>query len=226
MTAPARQDDPPAGGTAGLSLLALTQWLSPAFPTGAFAYSHGLEWSVARGEVTDAASAQAWVADILAHGTGWTDAVLVAQSLHPGADHAALSDTARALAGSRERLTETEALGAAFARAARRLTGVDLPDMPYPVALGAAARPLGLPPETVIAMALQSFAANLVTVAVRIVPLGQTEGQSALAALHPLILRLAAAAATATPDDLHASAFRAEMAAAWHEDLQPRLFLT
>jgi urease accessory protein len=210
----------------GLALLSLTQWLSPAFPTGAFAYSHGLEWAVAQGEVRDAATAGDWVADVLECGAGWTDAVLLAQALDPDADHATLADHARALAGSRERLAETEALGAAFARGMRALGGAVRPDWPFPIALGAAAHPLGLPAGTVIALALQSFATNLVTIATRIVPLGQSAGQAALAGLHPLILRLAKAAAVADLSDLRTSAFRAEMAAAWHENLQPRLFLS
>jgi urease accessory protein len=210
----------------GPALLSLTQWLSPGFPTGAFAYSHGLEWAVAQGDVHDAASAQDWVAAVVELGTGWTDAVLLACALRPDADHAHLADVAQSLAGSKERLAETMALGAAFSRAQRALGRTDGPDWPFPVALGAAARPLGLPAETVIALALQAFAANLMTIAVRLVPLGQSDGQAALAGLHPLIGRLAAAAAQSELSDLRGCAFRAEMAAAWHEALQPRLFLT
>ncbi len=210
----------------GLALLTLTQWLSPAFPTGAFAYSHGMEWAVAAGEVHDAASAGDWIAQMLEYGSGWTDAVLLSLALRPGADHAALAGLSRALAGSRERLAETEALGAAFARMVRALAGAECPDRPFPVALGAAARPLGLSPATVIALAFQGFASNLATIAVRIVPLGQSQGQAILAGLHPLILRLAAAAAEAGLSDLRSSAFRGEMVPAWHETLQPRLFLT
>ncbi len=217
---------PPARASEGLALLTLTQWLSPAFPTGGYAHSHGLEQAVAAGEVDDAATARDWVADVLEYGAGWSDAVLLAESLRPGADHAALADHARALAGSDARLRETLALGAAFTRGVNGLTGLARADRPFPVALGAAAQDLGLPPATVIALALQAFATNLQTIAIRIVPLGQTEGHRALAGLHPLILRLASAAARAGLADLRSAAFRAEMAAAWHEDLQPRLFRT
>ncbi|NJM84300.1 MAG: urease accessory protein UreF, partial [Tabrizicola sp.] len=66
-----------------LPLLTLVQWLSPAFPTGAFACSHGLEWAVAAGEVRQAAEVQAWLADVLAHGSGWQDAVVLAAALRP-----------------------------------------------------------------------------------------------------------------------------------------------
>ena len=62
-------------------LLSLVQWLSPAFPTGAFAYSHGLERVIALGDVTDAQSFETWLRNILHHGAGWQDAVLLACAL-------------------------------------------------------------------------------------------------------------------------------------------------
>lgn len=211
-------------------LLALTQWLSPAFPLGSFAYSHGLEAAVAAGEVADAAAVERWAGDVLAHGAGWNDAVLLALALAPGADHAALADAARALAASRERLEETEAQGAALAATVSALTGRDLPAMPLPVALGLAAAPLGLPPDRVVALALQAFAGTLVLAAVRFVPLGQTEGQRILAALAPAILRLAAravrAAAAEGLDALGGAAQGADRAAMRHETMDVRIFRT
>ena len=77
--------------------LLLAQLLSPAFPTGAFAYSQGLEWAMDSGAVQDAATLAEWLADVLDHGSGWSDAVLLSLALRPGADHAALDDLARAL---------------------------------------------------------------------------------------------------------------------------------
>ncbi|MBM9595145.1 urease accessory protein UreF [Roseitranquillus sediminis] len=210
----------------GAALLTLARWLSPAFPVGGFAYSHGLEWTMAAGEVGDAATLRSWVSDVLAHGAGRCDAILLAHALRPDADLATLSDLARALAASAERARETEEQGAAFARAAGALTGLDIAPMPYPVAFGAAARGLGLPPETVVAHYLQAFAANLVAAAVRFVPLGQTEGQRVLAGLAPGILRLAREAAAASLEEIGTAAFRADLAAMHHETMSPRIFRT
>ncbi len=97
---------------------------------------------------------------------------------------------------------------------------------PLPVALGQAAAPLGLPVWQVIALALQGFASNLVSVATRAVPLGQTRAQGVLAALAPLIETLAEAAETATEDDLSNAAFAADLAAMQHETLDVRLWKT
>jgi len=207
------------------ALLSLVQWLSPAFPTGAFAYSHGLEQYVAAGEVTSEAALADWLSDILAHGAGWNDAVLLSLALR-GEEADTLADLARALAGSAERLRETGEQGAAFAKARAEMQGGTPVPRPLPVSVGLAARDLQLPAEQVIALFLHSFASNLVSAGVRFIPLGQAAGQRVLAGLHPLITDLAARAVTATRADLAQSAFRAELQAAAHETLDVRIFKT
>ena len=206
-------------------LLTLVQWLSPAFPTGAFACSHGLETAIADGRLADAAAVQDWLSTLLLHGTGWQDAVLLAQGLQ-GGNLDQLSDLARALAGSAERLAETMDQGTAFARTVAHVTARPLPPRPLPLAVAEAAAPLALPVADAVALYLHAFASNLVTIAVRAVPLGQSQGQAILTALHPAIIALAQRAATATPEDLASSAFAADLAAMAHETLQPRLFRT
>jgi urease accessory protein len=104
--------------------------------------------------------------------------------------------------------------------------GHPLPPRPLPVVLGQAARPLGLPPEMVISLYLQSFAGNLCTIGVRHIPLGQTEGQALLATLAPLITALADRAARATLEDLGAATLAADLAAMTHETQSVRIFRT
>ncbi|MCC1480942.1 urease accessory protein UreF [Roseibaca sp. Y0-43] len=208
------------------ALLSLVQWLSPAFPTGAFAYSHGLEQAIALGEVANAEGFGAWLAAILEHGTGWNDAVVLACALRAGADFDALDQTARALAGSAERLRETVEQGAAFALARGQMGQADAVAEVLPVAVGRAAVTLGLPAQTVIAVYLHAFASNLTSAAVRFVPLGQAAGQKVLAAQHARITRLADRAAGATLDALASGAFRAELHAMAHETLDVRIFKT
>ncbi|MCB1398314.1 MAG: urease accessory protein UreF [Rhodobacter sp.] len=208
------------------ALLTLTQWLSPAFPTGAFAYSHGLEAVIAAGTVQDAAGLEIWLSGVLRLGAGWQDAVLLAAALRPGADFEALDTLARALAPSAERLQETVDQGAALARTVTGITGRALPGRALPVALGEATAPLGLAPGTVIALFLQGFASNLATVATRHVPLGQTEGQAVLARLAPVIADLAEKAAGSTLDDLGSAALAADLAAMQHETQTVRIFRT
>ena len=208
------------------ALLSLVQWLSPAFPVGGYAYSHGLEWAISAGDITSAEDLQRWIGTVLTEGAGRTDAILLAQALRPEADLAALSALAQALAASRERLVETLDQGRALGQTIAALTGQPLPEMPYPVALGAAARGLGLPAEPVVALYLHAFASALVQAAVRFVPLGQTEGQAVLAALHPVILQVAAKAVQAGIDQIGSGAFRSDLAAMRHETMDVRIFRT
>ena len=206
-----------------LSRLSLIQWLSPAFPTGGFAYSHGLVQALVDG-ARDADAVAAWVADVLRHGGGWLDAVLLALALR-GEDAVALADQARAQAGCAERLTETLDQGRAFAATLRAL-GPAVPDAPLPVAVGLAARRLDLPPEEVIAHYLHGFAGNLVMAATRFLPLGQAQAQTAVAGLHGVIAETAARAALAGWDALETCCFGADLAAMRHETLDVRIFRT
>lgn len=207
-------------------LLTLVQWLSPAFPTGSFAYSHGLESAIAEGEIADAAGLQDWIATLLSEGAGRTDAILLSEALRPDSDLGALAQLAEALPASRERWVETMEQGRALALAVNALAGGNLATAAYPVVLGAAARGLGLEPVQVVGLYLQTFAGTLVLAGVRFVPLGQTEGQRVLAALQPLILRIAAEAVDAGLDGIGSGALRGDLAAMRHETLDTRIFRT
>ena len=206
-------------------LLTLTQWLSPAYPVGGFAWSHGLEQAVADGGVHDLASLEEWLAALLRHGAGRTDAILLAAA--HGAEGAALAEVAElaaALAPSAERRAETLGQGAAFAATTRAVWGLDLPDMPYPVAVGRAAALMGLPALPVAQVLLQAFCSNLVQAALRLMPLGQTNGQRALATCAPICAMVAAEAVTLGPEDIGSAAFAADIASMRHEALSPRIF--
>jgi urease accessory protein len=207
-------------------LLRLTQWLSPSFPVSAYAYSHGLEAEIAAGRVTDAAAVEAWLRHILQAGAARSDAILLIAARGDGADLAGLSDLARALAGSAERLRETEDQGAAFALTLHQMGQGDGTPRPYPVAFGAASAALRLADATVAALFLQAIIGNLVAAAVRFVPLGQAEGQRIVAALHPFAITVAGQAVAQGLDGLGQAAFGADLAAMEHETQEVRIFRT
>lgn len=66
----------PQNADPGTALLSLVQWLSPAFPTGAYAYTHGLESEMAGGGVTSAADLMDWLMQLMTYGAGLQDAIL------------------------------------------------------------------------------------------------------------------------------------------------------
>lgn len=205
-------------------LITLSHWLSPSFPTGGFAFSHGLEQAVAQGWVRDAASLSDWLSDLMTDGSGQADAGFLWLA-HRADDPAGIDAAARAFTPARERLRESTRQGAAFARLIREVWHLPVPDMLLPVALGRAARLAGIDAAPVAALYLHAFAANLVACAQRLMPLGQTEGQRLLAGLAPMVAQVAEdAAAVQTPDDIHSNAFLSDVAAMRHETQEPRLF--
>ncbi|MFZ7092910.1 urease accessory protein UreF [Primorskyibacter sp. 2E233] len=203
--------------------LLLHQLFSPAFPVGAFAWSHGLETAIQDGQVADAASALDWVATVLEFGAGWSDAVLCAQA-GQGGDPSALSELAAALSPSSERRAETIEQGRAFAATVSEVWGLQVPAAPYPVAIGAAVRALGLPLDSALRLYLQAFAANLTSAAVRLVPLGQTDGQRITRDLAPLCETLASRALSADLDEIGGFAPVLDIQSQRHETLYSRIF--
>ena len=217
------------------ALLRLLTWLSPTFPTGAFAYSHGLEWAVEQGAVSDLASLVVWVADLLACGSGWSDAVLFRHAWN-ASDLVSLrrvGDVGLALAPSRERYEETSAQGAAFIRAVSVWDVlppdmVDNPDQlwPLPVVIAAALHSTTLDEEAALVASLHGFVANLVSAAVRLVPLGQTDGLRAVAALESRIAMACTRSLGATLDDIGSFCMVSDLASMLHETQATRLFRT
>jgi urease accessory protein len=207
-------------------LLHLLVWLSPAFPTGGFAYSHGLEWAIEAGDINDADTLFDWLTDVVAHGSVRSDTILLRHAHRKVSDPNALRDIAAlglAAAPSRERRDEALSQGRAFALAVEPWAQVP-GDMPYAVAVGAAAAGKAIPEDGTAAAYVQAVVANLISAAVRLVPLGQTAGLRVLAALEPEILATAEATRTASLDDLGGCAFRSDLAAMRHETQYTRLF--
>ncbi len=228
--------DPPAACAA--SILTLAQWLSPAFPIGAFSYSHGLETAIATGAVGSAQELAQWLKSVLAHGSGRNDAILL-RAAFDAPDRAALErvdQVALAFAASAERRLESRLQGAAFGQTVAAVWGRQpaeaafeaewLLELCLPVAVGAAAARQRLDLEMCVVLYVQAFASNLVSVAMRALPLGQTEGQAVLAGLAPLCAEIAQQSRGAGLEDLHSSAFLSDIAAMHHETLQPRIFRT
>jgi len=205
-------------------VMTLAQWLSPAFPVGAFAYSHGLETAIAEAMIVTAQDLEGWLAEVLEHGSGRTDAIVLRAAYANPADLVGVNDAALAFAATSERVMETELQGTAFGQTTAAIWGGEGVAFCYPVAVGAAAARRHLDADLTVTLYLQAFAANLVSAAVRGVPLGQTEGQRVLAALAPICAQIAEQSRDMTLEDLHSTAFASDIAAMRHETLQPRIF--
>lgn len=207
----------------------LLTWFSPAFPIGSFAHSHGLETAVAEGRIRDAGAVGDWIETLLLAGSGRSDLVLLAAGMRAAVqdegEMASLSELALALSGSRERRSETSALGTAFALAARPWAETGC-ERPYPLAVARAAVRVELPAADVLLAYAHAFAAGLVSAAVRLVPLGQADAMGVMRRLEPVIVQASKRAEAGSLDDLGSCTLLSDIAAMRHETLATRLFRT
>lgn len=214
-----------------LALQRLMTWLSPAFPVGAFAYSAGLETAISQKTVSTPQQLQDWLIGSLNSGSGFTDAIILAEAHRTEADPQKLSEIAdfcHALTPSSQRIQEMDLLGNAFVEAARAWPTPALNKLPtpcpYPVAVGAIAGSHNIPLLSTLTAYLTAFVHAQISVAVRLVPLGQTDGLHVLADLEPTIAAIASDAASKTLDDIGSIAYAADIAAMQHETLHSRIF--
>jgi urease accessory protein len=145
----------------------------------------------------------------------------------------ASAELAVALAPCKERHLEATSQGRAFAEAVRaawpcaaldRLAAAWEGEVAYPVAVAVAAAGHGVPLAPALHAYLHAATANLISAGVRLIPLGQTDGQRVLAALEPVVADAAARAMATRLDDIGGAAFRADLAAMRHEAQYTRLF--
>ncbi len=214
-----------------MALQRLLSWLSPAFPVGAFAYSAGLETTINDKQVTGASELENWIAGSLSHGTARTDAVILAHAHRAQADTAQLrelADLCLALTPAKQRHDELTVIGNAFVTAASAWPSPVFERLPrpcpYPVAVGAIASAHDIPADATLIAFLTAYAQSQISVAIRLVPLGQTDGLGVLAALEPLIAISARNAATCALDDIGAIGYASDIAAMAHETLHSRIF--
>lgn len=219
------------------ALYRLLVWASPSYPIGAFSYSHGLEWAVEEGRVRDAGTLVDYVSTVIEAGGGWVDAVLFAEAYRHAHDADRLdgiSELAAAFRGSSETALEARQQGAAFLLVTRRA-------WPHPELEAFAERHRERPVVQAVVMALacalhavplaaglhaflHATAANLVSAGVRLVPLGQTDGQIALARLAASVDAVAARALVTPLDELGTAAPQLEFCSLRHETQYTRLF--
>ena len=220
-------------------LYRLLAWLSPAYPIGAFSYSHGIETAVEQGFIKDRGSLVAWLQSVLLHGTGAVDGALFAAAWRaaeavdwPAFD--AVAQRAAAWRGTSEMALEARQQGGSFLSMTRtawphaaldaayeRLSG----ELSLAVAVALAAAAHGIALERALEGYLHAFTANLISAALRTVPLGQSDGQIALAALEPAVHQAVdAALAVGSLDEVGTATPLLDWCSLSHEIQYTRLF--
>ena len=224
-----------------LALLRLQSWLSPAFPVGSYSYSHGLECAVEAGHIGDRKSLVDWLEADLCHGSGRNEAIFFSKVWHCTIDDDRaklfeIAELAAAFRGTAELALESSQQAASCLATLRRiwpdcvldwLSEVLCSNRVQPalaVVLGARSAKEGIPLSLALSAFMQSYVANLVIAGVRLIPLGQTDGQLAIAELEGAVLAATAKATRAKIDDLGSVGFMVDLASMAHETQYTRLF--
>jgi len=224
-----------------LALLRLQNWLSPAFPIGSYSYSHALEWAVEAGYVLDRKTLVDWLEAGLCYGSGRNEAIFFNAAWRSTIDDDRaklfeIAQLAAAFRGTSEFALESSQQATACLAALRKVWPDRVLDWLWDilrerrvqpalaVVLGVCSARQGIPATLALPAFLQSYLANLVTAGVRLIPLGQTEGQLAIAELEEAVLVASAQTKPATIEDLGSAAFMVDFGSAMHETQYTRLF--
>jgi urease accessory protein len=226
---------------APLALLRQQSWLSPAFPTGSYSYSHGIEWAVEAGHINDRESLVDWLEADLRYGSGRNEAIFFVEAWRCATNGDCeklleVAELAAAFRGTSEFALEASQQAMACLATLRQVWPDPLLDWlsdtlcergispALAVVLGMRTARQGIAASLALPAFLQSYIANLVTAGVRLIPLGQTDGQLAIAELEEAVLAASAQARKATIDELGSAAFVVDLASMAHETQYTRLF--
>jgi urease accessory protein len=219
------------------ALYRLMTWMSPGYPVGAFSY-FGLEWAFEPRDIRDAAALTAWLTAMIGHGSVFCDAAIFRRAHRAAAcgddcAFAAIAELVAALVSSKERFLETTAQGRAFLQVTQaawtppsldRLTAAWDGPLAYPVAVAAACGGHGVALVPALQAFLHDVVSNLVLAGIRLIPLGQTDGQRVPAALEAEIARAVERALAIALEDIGSATLRADIAGIRHETQHTRLF--
>ena len=197
------------------------QWLSPSFPTGSFNFSQGLEYAVSQSMVKNEIDLVEWIENNLEHGFLRNDAIFLKLAYHISKDEDLddLTEKCLAFSCSALKLNEQVLTGDNFAKASDTQLG-----LPYPIALGAAAKKHKIKIEELIPLFLQSNISNLLAAAQRLLPLGHKRSTGILKNLFEKINKISRKVLVSSESDLFSSCYLADTCTLLHEELEGKIF--
>jgi urease accessory protein len=214
-----------------LKLARLLQLASPALPVGAYSYSQGLEAAVAAGLVDDAGAAERWIGDMLEYSVARLEAPLLLRLIESwrADDYARVNHwNGLFLAGreSAELRAETLQMGYSLRKLVTELEVTDekalahldrLDEVTFPAAFAFAVAQWQIPAAQALVAYLWTWMENQVMAALKLVPLGQTQGQRLLLRLGARLAEIAQRASATGDDELGSFAPRLAILSSIHE---------
>ena len=214
-----------------MSLAKLLQLASPTLPVGAYSYSGGLEAACEAGVVSDAASAERWIGDVLEWSTARMEAPILLSFLSgfEKKDLKKAEKTNEMFLASRETAelrAETVQMGYSLNRLLKDIGVGEVPveEPSFPAAFAFAAAHWKIKPEDALQAYLWAWLENQVMAAVKTVPLGQTDGQRILLSLGNLLPAMVEKAKSLKEEDLGNFVPGLAMLSSMHETQYSRLF--
>ena len=199
----------------------LTQWLSPSYPIGAYNFSQGLEYAVKASLVYNEETLTDWLSENLERGYFWNDAIFVKLSFFIETDDQLekLVELINAFSTSKARLDEQILQGKAFSKVTPNSK-----DAPYPISLGISAKNYDMNIEEVIPLYLQSCLSNIISVAQRLLPIGQTEAVKILRDLFPKIEEVSKLVLRSSEADILSSCYLTDSCSIFQETIDGKIF--
>ena len=199
----------------------LTQWLSPSYPIGAYNFSQGLEYAVKASLVYNEETLTDWLSENLERGYFWNDAIFLKLSFFIETDDQLekLVELINAFSTSKARLDEQILQGKAFSKVTPNSK-----DAPYPISLGISAKNYDMNIEEVIPLYLQSCLSNIISVAQRLLPIGQTEAVKILRDLFPKIEEVSKLVLRSSEADILSSCYLTDSCSIFQETIDGKIF--
>ncbi len=214
-----------------MNLAKLLQLASPTLPVGAYSYSGGLEAACEEGIVTDAATAERWIGDVLEFSVARMDGPILFSFIFNFSkkDFSKIENSNQSFLASRESAelrAETVQMGYSLNRLFKDLGLGEVPveEPSFPAAFAYAAAQWKIEPEAALQAYLWAWIENQVMAAVKAVPLGQTDGQRMLLSLGNRIEELVRKAMQMKDEEIGNFAPGLALLSARHETQYSRLF--
>lgn len=222
-----------------LSFLRLQQLISPSLPIGSFTYSQGMEWAVQCGWIHNSESAQDWIESLLLDALPWFELPLLRRlyrACEQQDENAFSHFSALAIAGrdTAELRQEEIQRARALCRVLRTLPGIaecpqfvqwQQPLLQTQMAgFALACNYWCVSSENMLAGYVWSWLEGMVSVSVKLVPLGQSDGQRLLYHLSEYIAEVCEQSAQVCDEDIGASSTAMAIASSLHETQYCRLF--
>lgn len=217
-----------------LPLLRLLHLVSPSLPVGSYSYSQGLEWAVEAGWVSDEKSLQAWLQSVLDNSLCPVDVPLLNllyQAFTEGDEQQVclLNETVHACRETKELRNEERQRGQALASLLDHFhlcsrEKKDLACRSFVGGYALAAHCWDVPCSDAVLGYLWSWLENQVLSGIKIIPLGQSQGQKILDRLIPLLSGIAEKGKAIPLAEIGGAATALSIGSMLHETQYTRLY--